>query len=135
MNFSQDPEPTAPICDELLSKLQEAESTIMALQEGIDRMNKDHFDLEKIMMTTYYDDHQRSKDERLHLQEQLEKMQKQMSDMKQSQQQSEQFWDERKREINNLMNDVILNVKDMYRYQVGRHVMHLIAHTGALYCV
>ncbi|KAK1939568.1 hypothetical protein X943_001110 [Babesia divergens] len=112
-----DLESTAPICDELLSKLQEAESTIMALQEGIDRMNKDHFELEKIMMTTYYDDQQRSKDECLHLQEQLEKMQKQMSEMKQSQQQNEEFWDERKREINDLMNDVILNVKDMYRYQ------------------
>ncbi|GIX63196.1 ATPase AAA, putative [Babesia caballi] len=80
-------------------------------------MNKDHFDMEQIMKKTYYEDRQRSKAEYSRLQRQLEEKDQRLSELVRLQEVNDQFWDERQREINELMNDVILNVKDMCRYQ------------------
>ncbi|GFE54814.1 ABC transporter permease, putative [Babesia ovis] len=105
------------INEELLYKLQEAENTISALQDHLDSMNKDHFDLEQAMKKTFHKDRQRSKLECSRLQNALEDKDQQLFELARQQQIANRFWDDRQREINDLMNDVILNVKDMYRYQ------------------
>lgn len=102
---------------ELLIKLMDAEETILNMKEEMDRMNKDHFEMERIMKTTYYEDRKRSDEEYSILKKKLEEEQRKIVELSHMHKQNEQFWDDRKREINDLMNDVILNVKDMCRYQ------------------
>ncbi|EDO06472.1 hypothetical protein BBOV_II005200 [Babesia bovis T2Bo] len=101
----------------LLCKLKEAEYTITALQEHLNSMNKDHFDVEQALKKTYYEDRKRDQQECHRLQNELIDKHQQIVELARKNELNTKFWDDRQREINNLMNDVILNVKDMYRYQ------------------
>ncbi|CDR94201.1 hypothetical protein, conserved [Babesia bigemina] len=107
----------APKEQELLDKLREAEYAILSMQEHCDRLNRDHFDVEQILKKTYYENNQRNQLERSRLQSELEHKEQQLFELMRHQEMSNIFWDDRQREMNELMNDVILNVKDMYRYQ------------------
>ncbi|GBE60629.1 ATPase AAA, putative [Babesia ovata] len=108
----------ASVEQDLLDKLREAEYTILSMQEHCDRLNRDHFDVEQIMKKTYYEDNQRSRLECSRLQSELEQKEQQLFELMRHQEMTDIFLDDRQREMNELMNDVILNVKDMSRYQV-----------------
>ncbi|ORM41686.1 uncharacterized protein BXIN_2732 [Babesia sp. Xinjiang] len=103
--------------EELICKLKEAENTISALQDHFERINRDYFDLEQALKKTYYKDCQRSQLECSRLQNELEDKDQQLLELSRRQEITKRFWDDRQREIHGLMNDVILNVKDMCRYQ------------------